>query len=115
MTNRIGYYGLADGVSHNDDRQEIWKQQVIDRGFDDTELWSLDAAFMKFIVPRLVAFREHSLHYGFTKDGDIDDTQLLFIIETFSDEISKSGTRQNYDDLTKAMSLFSENIFSYWY
>lgn len=36
-----------------DEREEKFSQQRIERGFDDSETWSLDCTITKFILPRL--------------------------------------------------------------
>lgn len=41
-----------------DTREEQWKQQRKERGFDNRELWSLDYTIAEFVLPRLVAFRK---------------------------------------------------------
>lgn len=41
-----------------DERWEKYKQQRIERGFDDSETWSLDTTIIKFILPRLKRFKE---------------------------------------------------------
>ena len=56
-------YGLAHELSASDERQEVWARQREERGFDSTELWALDAAISKFIVPRLIAFRDSEAGY----------------------------------------------------
>ena len=35
-----------------------YKQQRIERGFDDTECWNLDLTFSGFILPRLIQFKK---------------------------------------------------------
>lgn len=35
-----------------------YKKQRIERGFDDTELWSFDVTIAKFVLPRLIEFRK---------------------------------------------------------
>lgn len=56
-------YGLAHELPPSDDRQKAWSRQREERGFDDTELWALDAAISKFLVPRLIAFRDLEAGY----------------------------------------------------
>lgn len=41
-----------------DDREINYSKQRIERGFDDSETWSLDGTIAKFIVPRLERFLE---------------------------------------------------------
>lgn len=35
-----------------------YKQQRIERGFDDTELWNLEFTIAKYVLPRLIEFRK---------------------------------------------------------
>lgn len=51
-------YSHAHILSEDNIRIEKYKEQFKERGFDDTELWSLDITISKFIYPRLVRFRE---------------------------------------------------------
>lgn len=45
-----------------------FKQQRIERGFDDTECWNLDSTVAKFILPRLIVFKENCNGYPGTDD-----------------------------------------------
>lgn len=45
------------------DRKEEYKQQRIQRGFDDTECWNLDTTILQFTLPRLKRFRECTVGY----------------------------------------------------
>lgn len=45
-------------TKEDDTREELFKQQRIERGFDDSETWSLDGTFSKFMLPRLERYRE---------------------------------------------------------
>jgi hypothetical protein len=55
-------FSLIDKV---DDREELYSKQRIERGFDDSELWSLDSTIAKFIAPRL---EEYIKQYPFSDD-----------------------------------------------
>ena len=43
----------------NDPRQESWKKQKEELGFDIRELWNLDFTMAHFIYPRLKYFRDN--------------------------------------------------------
>ena len=45
-------------TSENDDREKLFSQQRIERGFDDSETWSLKDSIIKFIIPRLERYEE---------------------------------------------------------
>ena len=47
----------------NDERNEKYKQQRMERGFDDTECWNLDLTFVNFMIPRLKVFKEQTQGY----------------------------------------------------
>ena len=53
-------------LSEDDERKELFKKQRLERGFDETELWNLDTTILKFILPRLKAFKE--TNYGYPGD-----------------------------------------------
>ena len=48
-------FSFDDGKS---EKSEEYKKQRIERGFDDTETYSLDQTIAKFILPRLKRFKE---------------------------------------------------------
>jgi hypothetical protein len=43
-------------IDDTDTRWEKYTQQRLERGFDDSETWNLDATISKFIYPRLKVF-----------------------------------------------------------
>lgn len=45
-------------TSKDDDREPIYSDQRIRRGFDDSEMWSLCNTIASFIIPRLEYFIE---------------------------------------------------------
>lgn len=47
-----------------DEREPEWKAQRLTRGFDDTEMWSLDCTIAAFIAPRLKVFKEQAERTG---------------------------------------------------
>jgi hypothetical protein len=40
------------------EREELFKQQRIERGWDDSDTWSLDHKIAEFVLPRLKRFKE---------------------------------------------------------
>ena len=52
---RLVTYGLTDEFGVGD--SEGYAKQRQERGFDDTELWSLDGTILRFALPRLKVFR----------------------------------------------------------
>lgn len=64
-------------VGKDDMRAKEYQKQRIERGFDNSELWSLDVTIAKFILPRLKAFRE--CHCGYP--GNLTDEKWNEILD----------------------------------
>ena len=56
-------------TNKDDDREEKFSKQRIERGFDDSETWSLRDTIANFILPRLKAFNEIT----FSRPADLED------------------------------------------
>lgn len=52
------YYWQTNDQAKQVEKLAKYKNQRIERGFDDTELWNLDKTIAKYILPRLVEFRK---------------------------------------------------------
>ena len=51
---KINIPNVCFSLTNSDDvREELYSTQRKERGFDDSELWSLDVTISKFITPRL--------------------------------------------------------------
>ena len=50
-------------IDRDDERWKKYQQQRLERGFDDSELWSLDGTITSFILPRLKRFKEITCGY----------------------------------------------------
>lgn len=46
-------------IGRNDIQAEEYRKQRMERGFDDSELWALNTTIARFILPRLIAFRDN--------------------------------------------------------
>ena len=62
-------------IGENDDRQEEFKKQRLERGFDESETWSLDYTIARFIAPRLRVFID------IYKKAIVDETGMVPIME----------------------------------
>jgi hypothetical protein len=64
-------FSLAKNWSYpKDDRLPIWKQERIERGFDNTELWNLDCVIARFIVPRLEEYLRQTDGFIIWQNGE---------------------------------------------
>lgn len=111
------YYGLLLELDHTDDRIEYYLDQIEERGFDNTELWSLDIPFVKFMIPRLIAYKEIVVPNLNFEDKDAFLKELNYIIKYF--EIRAEDKEYNWDlkiqkKVYKAYKMFADIIPSLW-
>ena len=106
----------------NDEREPEWKAQRLTRGFDDSELWSLDCTIAEFIAPRLKAFKEHVEHVGdhpcnitLEKWKEILE-QMIEGFELYPDHFNWPSTdsNENWTKVYKALELFKNWFFNLW-
>lgn len=91
------YYGCALEIN-DPKRLEEFQEQRKERGFDDSETWSLDITIVKFMLPRLKRLIEIEKKIGtndvnYFKDMeeaiklmenyDFDKTDLMFFFKRF--------------------------------
>lgn len=138
ITNQPGqqyYFGLAYPMNTviSEHRLLKYHRQRKQRGFDDTEVWNLDATFAEFALPRLKRFKEINMGVpaelceGCTiEEGSKKwDNILDHIIKAFEWYIDKN-TRPDYnpDDwqedfvnryIHEGLGLFAKYFFSLWY
>lgn len=106
----------------NDEREPKWKAQRLTRGFDDTEMWSLDCTIAKFIAPRLKVFKEQAEQIE-DHPGQITFQEWKGILEQMIEgfEIypnhfhwTEEESDANWRKVDKALSLFHKWFFNLW-
>ena len=105
-------FSLANELPEDDERLDGFKQQRLDRGFDNSELWNLDCTILKFVLPRLKAFRETTCgHPGDITEEEWDEMlgKMIKSIEDILDD-NIPDTEKNYE----GFELFKERFFSLW-
>lgn len=45
------------------EKMAVYKQQRIERGFDDTELWNFERSIAKYVLPRMLVFKTKTMGY----------------------------------------------------
>lgn len=127
MENQVDTYKIKNVnfslIKESDDRFEAYKHQRHERGFDNSELWSLDCTIAKFIAPRLKAFKEVSAdegdHPGSLTEKEWQDilSQMIEGFEIYPDHFNWPSDKQeeNWKKVDKAMSLFHKYFFHLWY
>lgn len=105
-----------------DKREPEWKAQRLTRGFDDTEMWSLDCTIAKFIAPRLKVFKEQAAEIG---DHPVNITsekwqeilsQMIEGFELYSDHFNwpSDVSNENWKKVYKALKLFKNWFMNLW-
>lgn len=105
-----------------DKREPEWRAQRLTRGFDDTEMWSLDCTITKFIAPRLKVFLEKAEQIG-DHPGNITFQewkgileQMIEGFEIYPDHFNWTAEESdaNWKKVDKALSLFHKWFFNLW-
>ena len=105
-----------------DEREPEWKAQRLTRGFDDTEMWSLDCTIAEFIAPRLKVFKEQAAEIG---DHPVNITsekwqeilsQMIEGFELYSDHFDwpSDDSNENWKKVYKALELFKSWFMNLW-
>lgn len=126
MTKKVDPYGIKNVnfslISKDDNRFEAYKKQRLERGFDDSEMWSLDCTIAEFITPRLRVFKEHAKQIGdhpYSITAEEWQEILSQIIEGFAlypDHFHwhSEDSDANWKKVDKALELFHKWFFNLW-
>lgn len=126
MTKKVDPYGIKNVnfslISKDDNRFEAYKKQRLERGFDDSEMWSLDCTIAEFITPRLRVFKEHAKQIGdhpYSITAEEWQEILSQIIEGFAlypDHFNwpYEDSDANWKKVDKALELFHKWFFNLW-
>ena len=105
-------------INENDDRWEKYTQQRLERGFDNSELWSLDGTIAKFIAPRIRAFYEDAKQGSYRPDGISREEWLeaLGKIAEGFELMALDREKTEYEEAIEceALGLFSDYFFILW-
>jgi len=104
-------------VSEDDGRVEQFREQRLARGFDESELWSLDLTLSKFMLPRIKEFRD-------TYPGDAEQSaefisDLDKIVVALEMIIKEGGgglftVEGEKEKVEEGLKLLGENFLSLW-
>lgn len=88
------------------------------RGWDDSETWSLDYSLAKVILPRLKRFRDLSI--GFPSDLSEDEWQemlnkMIAAFEFAASEDRWMASPEEYDKHHEGIKLFAEHYWALWW
>ena len=104
-------------VTPEDNNWDEYTQQRINRGFDDSELWNLDITIIKFILPRLKAFKDYTKSIPYSLKSEIEWKDILnriilgFELYLESDIADLNDSESKIDE---AFKLFFKYFKSLW-
>lgn len=92
-------------IEPSDKRWEEYKQQRLEQGFDNSELWNLDSTIARFIAPRIKEFGKHTvgvpgkIYWKYTGKDYIDNEEANKLAQDEWDEILDEiiWTFENYE------------------
>lgn len=103
-------------IDETDSRWETYTKQRLERGFDSSELWNLDATIAKFIYPRLKVFAENAdgCHPSDVTQEEWNDILKRMVngFELLSSDRMKSDEEAQLED--DALDLFAQWFNGLW-
>lgn len=93
----------------------LW--QRIYRGWDDSDIWSLDFTIAKFIAPRLKLLRKEEMGYPSNmtlESWNADLDKMIAAFEFASSEGRWSAPHKEYDKHQDGINLFAKHFWSLW-
>lgn len=104
-------------ITEQDERWEEFKQQRLEQGFDESEIWALDVTIAKFIYPRLKFFYNdgdiNSIPYGLTKEQWCNIIkQMIDAFEILSND--EVATKEQDEIVNKGLDLFTKYYGHLW-
>lgn len=108
-------YGCADELPEDDSRHVVYSQQRKSRGFDDTELWSLDISMAEFILPRLKAYRDLMKQRTiFAIEDEVNDMIAAFEIICTDNFKARFEDEPEFEVVRRGLKAFSEYYLALW-
>jgi hypothetical protein len=86
-------------INKDDERYKKHAEQLKTIGFSDSETWSLDSVICKFILPRLIRFKE--LNNGFPGNLTHEKWDAILDQMIFAFDWSLNCEEDKYDKLTE--------------
>lgn len=104
-------------TSEDDDREMQFIEQRMERGFDDSETWSLYTTIAKFIIPRLkryIQLTENRIIQS--KEEVIQLNKLLAAMELIiRDNGIELFTKEEEKQVKEGVELLSKIFFNLWW
>jgi hypothetical protein len=98
-------------------RQRRFAKQRAKRGWDDTELWSLDHTIGKFVLPRLERYKEITT----SSPGEITPSkwaaildEMIFAMKHYADKPWNYPDEKTAKRIQRGMRLFADHFCALW-
>ena len=98
-------------LKRNDPRRVLYRQQRKERGFDNSELWSLDHTIIRFTLPRLKAFKDDTKSYP-PEFNSYEDWQVA--IDKMIDGMEKYILDTSDEEAIEGIDLFLKYFRHLW-
>ena len=99
-------------------RKELFAKQKKERGWDDSETWSLDHSLAKIILPRLKRFKELTNGYPSNETEESWNEKIdsmIFSFEFYATEPWGNHSKQLYKKVQKGLNLFAKYYGHLWW
>ena len=106
-------------LDYNKDNEEKYVQQRLERGFDDSETWSLDYTIASFILPRLKRFKE--VTNGYPANFETFEEWIAVIdkiIKAFENKVNSDNlewTEEIEAEINEGLTLFAKWFSHLWW
>lgn len=106
-------------IDKDDDREIEYSKQRIERGFDDSETWSLSDTICRFTLPRLQRFKEcgNSTPLGLTEDewNIMLDKMILALTLISRNNGALIWCDEESEQIKEGLDLFREWFMGLWW
>ena len=104
-------------IKKDDKREELFSKQRVERGFDDSETWSLRDTIANFIIPRLEAYENIANDFLVRDKKLIDEIQLFLSAMKL---IAKDNgacllSDEEWEEVDKGLKTFANIFMSLWW
>jgi len=113
----LGIPNICFSLTDKDDKRERkYSKQRMERGFDDSETWSLYNSISKFTLPRLMEFKKLKCGYpacfNKPKEWDIILDKMIKAFELINKDDSDTIDDKLVDE---GLKLFAKWFFALWW
>lgn len=100
-----------------EDRKELFKQQRVERGFDNSETWCLASTIAAFTIPRLEKYIELSGEMLLRTEEQKEEIKAILTLMKLTVRDSGSWTfdKKEEEQVAKGLQALADNWFSLWW